>query len=78
VGQPEIGQLILEVTPQQAEAISFMQDKNHSIEVVVRGRDDHDIANTTGITFQILMTDGTWAMPWPKPVEAPAAKSAKE
>jgi Flp pilus assembly protein CpaB len=74
----DTGQLILEVTPQQAEAISFMQDKNHKIEVVIRGKDDHELANTTGITFQILMTDGTWSLPWPAPIQAPEAKDAKE
>jgi Flp pilus assembly protein CpaB len=72
------GQLILEVTPQQAEAISFMQDQNHKIEVVIRGKDDHELANTTGITFQILMTDGTWSLPWPAPIQAPEAKDAKQ
>ena len=64
------GQLIIEVTPQQAEAITFMQDQNHSFEVVVRGENDHEIATTTGITFQILMTDGTWSLPYPKSVFA--------
>lgn len=77
-GNDELGQLILEVTPQQAEAISFMQDQNHNVEVVVRGKDDHEIAQTSGITFQILMTDGTWSMPWPKPIDAPEARSADE
>jgi Flp pilus assembly protein CpaB len=72
------GQLILEVTPQQAEAISFMQDQNHDISIVVRGKDDHEIATTTGITFQILMSDGTWSMPWPKSIVAPEAKDAKK
>jgi Flp pilus assembly protein CpaB len=71
----EIGQLILEVTPQQAEALSFIQDQNHSFQVVVRGKDDHEIAQTTGVTFQILMTDGTWSMPWPEPIFAPGGES---
>lgn len=74
----EMGQLILEVTPQQAEAISFMQDQNHNIEVVVRGKDDHEIAKTSGITFQILMSDGTWSMPWPKPIDAPEVKASDD
>jgi Flp pilus assembly protein CpaB len=72
------GQLIIEVTPQQAEAISFMQDQNHNISIVVRGKDDHEIATTTGITFQILMSDDTWSMPWPKSIVAPEAKDAKK
>jgi len=77
-GSDSQGQLILEVTPQQAEAISFMQDQHHNIEVVVRGKDDHEIAKTSGITFQILMSDGTWKMPWPKPINAPEAKASDE
>jgi hypothetical protein len=77
-GNDSQGQLILEVTPQQAEAISFMQDQNHNIEVVVRGKDDHEIAKTSGITFQILMSDGTWSMPWPKPINAPEANASDE
>jgi Flp pilus assembly protein CpaB len=77
-GNADKGQLILEVTPQQAEAISFMQDQNHSISIVVRGKDDHEIATTTGITFQILMSDGSWSMPWPKSIMAPEAKDAKK
>jgi Flp pilus assembly protein CpaB len=74
----EMGQLILEVTPQQAEAITFIQDQNHNIEVVVRGKDDHEIAKTSGITFQILMSDGTWSMPWPQPIVAPEVKSSDD
>ena len=77
IATEESGQLILEVTPQQAEAISFIQDQNHTFEVVVRGKDDHEIASTTGLTFQILMTDGTWSMPWPKPIFAPEAEAAE-
>lgn len=42
-----LGQLIRQVTPQQAEAIAFMQSESHSY----------------GVTFQILMTDGTWSLP---------------
>jgi Flp pilus assembly protein CpaB len=74
----DMGQLILEVTPQQAEAITFIQDQNHNIEVVVRGKDDHEIAKTSGITFQILMSDGTWSMPWPQPIVAPEVKSSDD
>ena len=67
------GQLILQVTPVQAELLTFIQDQNHSYEVLVRGQDDAEIAKTTGITFSILMTDKTWGMPWPVPVAVPAA-----
>lgn len=72
----ELGQLIIEVTPQQAEAIAFIQDQNHTYEVVVRGNDDAEIVSTTGITFEILMTDGTWSLPWPEPIVVAAADDA--
>jgi Flp pilus assembly protein CpaB len=67
------GYLILQVTPAQAEAITFMQDKanQHTYQVIVRGKDDHALVETTGITFQILMTDAEWSMPWPQTVLAP-------
>lgn len=68
-----VGQLIVQVTPQQAEAIAFVQDANHTYSVTVRGKDDHTIDQTSGITFQILMTDGTWSLPWPMPVIADEA-----
>jgi hypothetical protein len=73
----KLGQLILEVTPQQAEALSFMQQspedqyRYHDVEVIVRGKDDHEVANTTGITFEILVNDETWSLPYPKPMVAP-------
>jgi Flp pilus assembly protein CpaB len=65
-------QLVLEVTPAQAEAITFMQDINHQYQVVIRGKDDHEAVATNGVTFQILATDPTWSLPWPKSIEAPA------
>jgi Flp pilus assembly protein CpaB len=76
VAAEDMGQLIVEVTPQQAEALAFIQDQNHSFEVVVRGADDHEVVSTTGITFQILMTDGTWSLPWPQPVVAPGGEGS--
>lgn len=66
------GQLILEVTPEQAEVLAFIQDQNHTYEILVRGEDDTDIAKTSGVTFNILMTDKTWALPWPQPIAVPA------
>jgi hypothetical protein len=73
----KLGQLILEVTPQQAEALSFMQQspedqyRYHDVEVIVRGKDDHEVANTTGITFEILVNDDTWSLPYPRPMVRP-------
>lgn len=75
--QNSAGQLILEVTPQQAEVLSFMQQspedeyKYHDVEVIVRGKDDHEVANTSGITFQILVEDRDWRLPYPKPILLP-------
>jgi Flp pilus assembly protein CpaB len=66
------GQLILEVTPEQAEALAFIQDQNHSYEILVRGEEDTAIAKTSGVTFNILMTDKQWSLPWPKPIAVPA------
>jgi Flp pilus assembly protein CpaB len=78
-GQPaeeqRTGQLIVQVTPQQAEAVAFMQDQYHSFAITVRGKDDHDVVVTTGITFEILMSDQVWSMPWPEPVQAQEARA---
>ncbi len=73
----ELGQLIIQVTPQQAEAIAFMQSEHHSYSIAVRGKDDHAIAQTTGITFEILMSDGTWSLPWPEPVVGDEARESR-
>lgn len=72
-GDDLIGQLIVQVTPQQAEAVTFMQDETYSYSVAVRGEEDHTVVPTSGVTFQILMTDGTWSLPWPLPVSADEA-----
>jgi len=66
-----LGQLIIEVTPEQAELVTFMQDKHHKYQVVVRAKDDHTKVTTTGITFEILATDAGWSLPWPEPMTAP-------
>jgi Flp pilus assembly protein CpaB len=59
------GALILEVTSQQAEVITFMQDANHTYQITVRGRDDHEVVSTSGITFEILAEDEDYALPLP-------------
>ncbi|MCC6791152.1 MAG: Flp pilus assembly protein CpaB [Thermomicrobiales bacterium] len=63
-----IGQVVLEVTPQQAELVNFIQDGHHSYQVIVRGQDDHENVTTTGITYSILVADDQWALPVPKSV----------
>ena len=65
------GYLILEVTPEQAEVLTFMQDRRHEYQVIVRGKDDRETVTTTGITFQILATNVDWSLPWPKSLTAP-------
>jgi len=67
------GQFILEVTPEQAELISFIQDGHHEYQIVVRNKDDHQTVTTSGITYSILATDEEWALPWPKKIVAPVA-----
>jgi Flp pilus assembly protein CpaB len=68
-----LGFLILEVTDQQAEVLTFIQDTRHTYQVMVRAKDDHEIANTTGITFQILYDGEDYSMPMPRPVTAGVA-----
>lgn len=67
------GHLIVQVTPAQAEALTFMQDSvgQHTYQVVVRGKDDHERVETTGITFSILASNDDWGLPWPQSVTAP-------
>lgn len=65
------GYLILEVTPAQAEVLTFMQDTKHQYQIVVRGKDDHEIVTTEGVTFEILASDEEWALPWPESLTAP-------
>ncbi len=69
--QNKAGFLVLEVAPSQAELLTFMQDKRHEYQVVVRGKDDHAKVPTNGITFQILATSADYALPWPKSLSAP-------
>jgi Flp pilus assembly protein CpaB len=70
-GEEVLGQLIIEVTPAQAELVTFIQDNHLKYQVVVRAKDDHTKVTTTGITFDILATDADWALPWPQPITAP-------
>jgi hypothetical protein len=63
--------VIVEVTPQQAEFVTFIQDQHQSYQLIVRAKDDHSIATTTGITYSVLATDPTWDLPWPTTITAP-------
>lgn len=65
------GQVIIEVTPEQAEFVTFIQDQRQTYQLIVRAKDDHSTVDTTGITYSILATDPGWELPWPKSVVAP-------
>jgi Flp pilus assembly protein CpaB len=62
------GYIVVEVTEAQAEVLTFMQDKRHEYQVIVRGKDDHDQVSTKGVTFQILATDNDYDLPLPSAV----------
>jgi hypothetical protein len=61
----ELGQLILEATPEQAEVLTFIQDTKHEYQVMVRNKDDHEQVTTKGVTFEILASEPQWSLPWP-------------
>lgn len=69
--QAMLGQVILEVTPEQAEFVTFIQNQRQSYQLIVRAKDDHATTDTTGVTYSILATEPTWALPWPERVIAP-------
>jgi len=75
------GQLILEVNAQQAEIVRFLQDPKNSYQVIVRGKDDHEKASTTGVTFGILVDGEDHQLEVPQPVqvqfENPSAGAAQ-
>lgn len=82
---PQQSALVLEVTPQQAEALSFMRDAYHSYQILVRGRDDHEQVSTSGITFEILIENDDYALPVPgvvtvtqRPIATPTASTSSE
>ena len=64
-GDELAGALILEVTLEQAEVLTFMQDENHQYQIVVRGRQDHDVVATNGVSFQLLASTADYALPLP-------------
>lgn len=72
---PNADMLVLEVDPQQAEIIKFLQDtptagqNQLAYQVMLRSADDHGAANTTGMTYDQLMS--TYGLPAPKSVHLP-------
>ncbi len=66
---PNADMLVLEVDPQQAELIKFLQDNSGTYQVVLRAPDDHSVSDTTGVTYDQLMSN--YGLPAPKTVRLP-------
>ncbi len=64
--------LVLELTDEQAEVMKFILDNGASYSFAIRGKDDQDVANTSGITFDMLVTN--YQLPAPKSVRLPGEK----
>ncbi|MBA2725510.1 MAG: hypothetical protein H0U53_05935 [Actinobacteria bacterium] len=64
--------LILELTNEQAEVMKFILDNGATYSFAVRGKDDHEPVQSTGITFDVLITN--YQLPTPKSVRLPGEK----
>lgn len=64
--------ILLELTDEQAEVMKFILDNGASYSFTIRGKDDQDVANTNGITFDMLVTN--YQLPTPKSVRLPGEK----
>ena len=69
---PQADMIILELTNEQAEVMKFITDNGASYSFTIRGKDDQDVANTSGITFDTLVTN--YQLPMPKSVRLPGEK----
>ncbi len=69
---PQSDMLVLELTNEQAEVMKFILDNGASYSFTIRGKDDQDVANTSGITFDMLVTN--YQLPTPKSVRLPGEK----
>lgn len=78
VAQEKVGQIIIEVTSQQAELVTFIQDPKQTYQVIVRAKGDHKNVATTGITYEILVDNSTWGLPYPKSVTSPGGTPAAQ
>jgi hypothetical protein len=77
-GEQIPGYLILEVSNQQAELLTFMVDERSEYQILVRGNDDRELVATSGITFEILASDADYALPLPQPVDAAAVSAVRD
>jgi pilus assembly protein CpaB len=68
--QPDM--VVLELTDEQAEVMKFILDNGGSYTFVLRAKDDHDKANTNGITWDLMVTN--YQLPVPKSVRLPGEK----
>jgi Flp pilus assembly protein CpaB len=64
--------LILEMTSEQAEVMKFILDNGASFSFAVRGKEDHEVAETRGITYDLFVTN--YQLPMPKSVRLPGEK----
>lgn len=64
--------LLLELTNEQAEVMKFILDNGASYSFTIRGKGDQEVANTSGITFDTLVTN--YQLPTPKSVRLPGEK----
>lgn len=69
---PQSDMLVLELSDDQAEVMKFILDNGASYSFAVRGKDDQDVANTSGITFDTLVSN--YQLPTPKSVRLPGEK----
>lgn len=63
--------LLLAMSNQEAEIVKFtldQQDPKPQISLVLRGRGDENLADTTGVTLQLLIS--RYGLPLPEPVQA--------
>lgn len=78
----QLGHLVVEVNSQQAEVMAFIQDdrttftNKHDYQIVVRAKGDHQMVNTTGITFQTITANGEYGLPMPSSYTVPEAPEA--
>ena len=61
--------LILEMSTEQAEVMKFILDNGASFSFALRGKEDHDLVETKGITYDLFVTN--YQLPMPKSVRLP-------